>query len=195
MINDGSTVTAIQVRTYAWSQTDGKDQLTTSDAILASPPIVTIAPGDSQVVRLVLRRMPQGHEATYRILLDQIPPAAEVGIVHIVLRLSIPVFAQPMARAVPRVHFYIERNAGQVFLVGVNDGLRHEAIRNIVLSTSDGRQLTTASGASPYILAGVTRRWEIEAQNTLALEDDTLRMTALTDGGTIEQQVRLVGIP
>ncbi len=195
VINDGNTATAIQIRAFDWSQPDGKDELAASTNVLASPPVATIAPGDSQVVRLVLRRTPQGREATYRILLDQIPPAAEPGIVHMVLRLSIPIFAQPVTRAVPHVQFHIERDADHLLLVGVNDGLRHEAIRDIVLSTTDGRQLKPASGSLPYILAGVTRRWAIPVQGAFPLTNETLRMTAQCDGGKIEQQVRFVGVP
>jgi fimbrial chaperone protein len=195
VINEGSTGTAIQIRVYDWNQPDGNDQLTASDEVLASPPMATMAPGDSQVVRLVLRRTPQGREATYRILLAQIPPPAEPGIVHMVLRLSIPIFAQPTTRAVPHVQFHIERDARQVFLVGTNNGLRQEAIRDIVLFTSDGRKLKPASGASPYILAGVTRRWAIAPQGALPLANETLRMTAQADVSKIEQQVRVVEVP
>lgn len=75
--NSGATATGIQVRVYDWTQSDGNDQLTTTDAIVVSPPLATIAPGASQVIRLVLRRSPERKEDAYRILLDQIPPPAE----------------------------------------------------------------------------------------------------------------------
>jgi fimbrial chaperone protein len=195
VINEGISVTAIQIRAYAWNQPDGNDRLTASDDVLASPPLVSIAPGASQVVRLVLRRTPQGREATYRILLDQIPLAPVPGSVQVVLRLSIPIFAQPATRALPHVLFHIERDTGQAYLVGINDGLRHEAIRDIVLSTSDGRRLKAEPGASPYILAGATRRWSFAVQGFLPLTNEALRMNAHADAGTIEQQVRIVGIP
>jgi fimbrial chaperone protein len=195
VINKGDTETAIQIRAYAWNQANGDDQLTTSDAVLVSPPLTSIAPGATQVVRLVLRRTPQAQEATYRIVLDQIPPPAEPGVVRVVLRMSIPIFAQPAARAVPHVYFHIERDAGKVFFVALNDGGRHEAIREVVLWTSDGRQLKTESSASPYILAGMTRRWLVDVQGSLPLLDETLRLTARGDSGAIEQQVHVVSVP
>ena len=195
VINRGDSETAIQGRAYAWNQPDGDDQLTTSDAVLVSPPLTSIAPGAAQVVRLVLRRLPQGREATYRIVLDQIPPPVVPGTVRVVLRMSIPIFAQPATRAVPHVYFHIERDAGKIFLVALNDGGRHEAIREIVLWTSDGRKLKTEPSASPYVLAGVTRRWPIDAQGSLPLPDETLRLTAHADSGAIEQQVQVVNAP
>jgi fimbrial chaperone protein len=193
--NQGNSETAIQIRAYAWSQKDGDDQLTPSDAVVVSPPLASIAAGASQVVRLVLRQAPQDSEATYRILVDQIPPPAEPGIVHIVLRLSIPIFAQPINRAVPRVRFHLEQDGGQTYLVGTNDGLRHEAVRDIALSTSDNRKLRQEPSASPYILAGATRRWPITAEDSLPLQSETLRLTAHGDAGAIEQQVSIAAKP
>jgi fimbrial chaperone protein len=195
VINEGSAATAIQVRIYGWNQADGTDQLTDTAELLASPPLATIAAGESQVVRLVLRRAPKGREATYRILLDQIPAATAPGIVQVVIRMSIPVFAQPAMRAVPHVQFHIERGAGKAYLVAVNDGLRHEAIRGVVLSAGDGTMLNNDSGASPYVLAGATRRWLIDAQTPLPLTGDFLHMKAHADAGTLDQQVRIVGTP
>ena len=162
---------------------------------MLSPPLATIAPGATQVVRLILRQSPQDREATYRILIDQIPPPAEPGIVHMVLRLSIPIFAQPATRAIPHVQFHTEIDAGKLFLVGINDGLSHEVIHDIVLSTSDGRKLKEETSVSPYILAGATRRWPIAAQGPLPLPSETLQLTAHSDAGAIEQQVRFVAAP
>jgi len=193
--NQANSETAIQIRVYAWNQADGDDQLKPSDAVVVSPPLASIGPRSTQVVRLILRQPPQGKEATYRILVDQIPPPAEPGVVHIVLRLSIPIFAQPVSRAVPHVQFHIERNAGQLYLVGVNDGLRHEAVRDIVLSTADGLELKTISGVSPYILAGATRRWALAASSPLPLPIESLQLKAHADAGAIEQQVRVVPGP
>jgi fimbrial chaperone protein len=193
--NVGTTETSIQIRAYAWSQQSGDDQLTESDAVVLSPPLTTIAPGASQVIRLILRQLPQGREATYRILVDQIPPPAEPGIVHMVLRMSIPIFAQPPTRAVPHVQFHLETDSGKLILVGINDGLSHEVVRDIVLSTSDERKLKEESNATPYILAGSTRRWSIAAQGPLPLPGESLQLTAHTDAGVIQQQVGFVAAP
>ena len=186
---------AIQIRTYAWNQKDGNDQLTDSDQLVASPPIATIAPGAMQVVRLILRQPATGREVTYRIFVDQIPPPAEAGTVHVVLRLSIPIFAQPTTPAVPHIRFHIEKENGQLVLVGVNNGLRHEAIRNITLRTRDGRELKEEPSASPYILAGSTRRWRMVGQGSLPLSNESMRLTAHGDGGAIEQTVVVEAAP
>ena len=190
--NQGKSETAIQIRAYAWNQKGDDDQLTATSTVVLSPPLATMAPGATQVVRLILRQMPQGREATYRILVDQIPPPAEPGVVHIVLRMSIPIFAQPAIRSFADVQFHLERDAGQIYLVGFNAGNLHESIRDIALTTSDGRKLKEVSNTSPYILSGATRRWHIAAQDSLPLSSETLQLTAHANAGAIEEQVRFV---
>lgn len=190
--NQGSSPAAFQVRAYKWNQQGDNDELTASSDVVVSPPIATIAPGQSQVVRLILRQPPQDREATYRIILDQIPPPAEPGVVHVLLRMSIPIFAQPKTRATANVQFHVEVKDGKTYLVGTNDGLRHEVIRGIELKTSDGRELKADAGASPYILAGTTRHWKIDAPDAPSLSNDTFRLTAHADAGAIEQQVQNV---
>ncbi|AWV05401.1 molecular chaperone (plasmid) [Burkholderia sp. JP2-270] len=195
VINQGDSETGVQVRAFAWNQADGNDWLTSSEEVLASPPLTTIAPRATQVVRLVLRRPPQGHEATYRVLLDQIPPPAAPGTVRIALRLSIPVFAEPETRVAPHVQFHIERDAGRAWLVAINDGGRHETIRDIALTTSEGSGLRTEANVSPYVLAGATRRWRIVEQARLPVAGGTVRLTARAETGVVDQPVSVVAAP
>ncbi len=182
---------AFQVRTYSWTQQGGTDQLSPTEDLLASPPLGTIPAGATQVVRLVLRRQPQGQETTYRILLDQIPPPAAPGIVRVALRLSIPVFAEPTTRAAPHLQWHIERGGGQASLVAVNDGKQHETVRDISLTTPAGAALKVAGNVSPYVLAGATHSWRILSAG--AATAGGLRLTAHADAGTIDQPVTAGG--
>ncbi|MGA2888070.1 MAG: molecular chaperone [Terracidiphilus sp.] len=190
--NQATSETAIQIRAYAWSQKGDDDPLTATDAVIVSPPLAKIAPGATQVIRIILRALPEDREASYRILIDQIPPPGEPGIVHIALRLSIPIFAKPSVRAFADVQFHLERDSGQIYLVALNAGNLHEKIRDIVLTTSDGRKLNSDSGTSPYVLSGATRRWHIAAQDSVPLQSEPLQLTAHSDTGSIDEQVSFV---
>ena len=192
--NSGTSETAVQIRAYAWGQKDNDDPLTATDDVLLSPPLAKIAPGASQVIRLILRKAPQGQEASYRILIDQLPPPGEPGVVHIVLRLSIPIFAKPAVRCLPKVEFHLESDAGQFYLVAANSGTLHEVIRDLVLTAADGRALKAESSALPYILPGATRRWHIVAADSQPLQIDTIRLTAKMSAGPIEQKVGFVAL-
>ncbi len=191
--NSGERETAVQIRSYEWNQKDGTDQLVDTDEVLLSPPLARLAPGASQMVRLILRHPPQRQEATYRILVDQIPPPETAGAVNFVLRLSIPVFALPPVRCVANVQFWVERDGDQLYLVATNAGTLHEAVRELELTTLDGRKLKVEIPALSYLLPGVKRRWHIVAQRSLPPQTDTLRLTARMNASAIDQQVRIIG--
>lgn len=195
VINRSALPSSVQLRVLTWSQPDDAEQLAPTDEVLISPPIATLAPGASQVVRLVLRHPNGAREGAYRILLDQIPPAASPGTVRIALRLSIPVFVEPAARAAARVTFHVEIDQGRAYLVAVNDGSRHETIRNISLRNGVGARIALANNASPYILAGATRRFLITDKTEMPAADMTLRLTAEVDNGAIDKQVSVASKP
>lgn len=193
VVDAGNIQTSFQVRPFAWAQTGNSDALRPSKTLLVSPPLGTIQPGARQIIRLVLRRPPVGREATYRILLDQIPPPAAPGTVRIALRLSIPVFAEPATRAAPNLAWRVETAGGQLELTAVNTGNRHETLRDIVLRTKSGAPVPVERGASPYVLAGATRSWRIGAQHPPLASGEMLTLTAGGDSGAINRLVPVVG--
>lgn len=177
-----------QVRTFAWGQPGGVDQLTPTDTLIASPPLGHIPIGGDQVVRLVLRRPAEGGEAAYRILLDQLPPPPRPGEVGLALRLSIPVFAQPKNRVTPRISWSVQSDGDAHYLVAVNRGDRHDTIRDMVLRSADGRPVTLEANVSPYVLPGATRRWRIVSRS-FAPSREGLHLTARADAGPVDQPV------
>lgn len=192
--NQSDGETSFQVRPFAWQQKDGVEQLASTEDVLASPPLGTVAAGATQVVRLILRKPPQGREATYRILFDQIPPPAAPGTVRIALRLSIPIFAEPATCAVPHVQWRILSSGRQSYLEALNDGDRHETVRDIMLASSGSTDKVEAN-VSPYILAGSTRRWRIIAPSLHLAPGANLRVTAQLDSGPLDQTVPVVAGP
>jgi fimbrial chaperone protein len=195
LTNHGDKPTSIQTRAYDWGQLNDQDQLTDSKLVVVSPPLVTIPAGGTQVIRLILRQTPVGSEATYRIVLDQIPGPNEPGVVQMVLRLSIPIFAAPEAKAVPQDQFHLERDGEKLFLVGVNTGKSHDTLHDIVVSASDGRKFNLKTKVSPYLLVGAARHWELDAQGYAPQPGETLVFTAHGIVGAIEEQVRVIATP
>lgn len=188
--NEGSEPAAFQIRAFAWRQTpEGTDDLTPTEELLVSPPLGKLEAGAQQVVRLVLRQPPSEREATYRILLDEIPPPAAPGTVRIAIRQSIPVFALPQTKVSARLTWRIERSAdGTFWLVASNVGTRHAEVREVALTTAEGAALAVEPRPLPYVLAGATQRWRIEAP---VAAGQVLRLTARVDAATIEEHVTI----
>jgi len=194
--NNGDHEISFQIRAFAWQAGRAGDmQLERTSELLVSPPLGTIAPGATQIARLVLSRAPQDRELSYRILIDELPPPARAGVVHVALRLSIPVFAEPAGIATPHVQWRIATQGPQAWLVASNDGTRHQSVHDIVLRTADGRTLQLTSDTPPYVLAGGEHRWNIQPDGSSFASGAVMRLTALGDGEAIDQQVRVDGGP
>ena len=194
--NGGDHEISFQIRAFTWQQDRaGDSQLARTNELLVSPPLGTIAPGATQIARLVLSRAPQDRELSYRILIDELPPPAREGVVHVALRFSIPVFAEPAGIAAPHVQWRIATQGSQAWLVASNDGARHQSVHDIVLRSADGRTLQLKSDTPPYVLAGGEHRWSIQPGGSSFASGTVLRLTALGDGAAIDQQVRVDGGP
>ncbi len=106
LTNEGTGPVALQADLYSWAQkADGSDDLVLTEDLIVSPPIVRLAPGARQVVRLARLAPPdQARQLTYRLIMREVPeaaaPKAEPGMVlqvPIALAMSMPVFITPAA--------------------------------------------------------------------------------------------------
>ncbi|WP_083747855.1 molecular chaperone [Teichococcus deserti] len=156
--NRDTTPTSVQVRAFAWTQDVTSDQLTPTQDLLVSPPLFQLAPGASQVVRMVLRAPAQGRETAYRLLVDQIPGPTDSGQqIRFALRLSIPVFAQAAVNGRAELEWQL-RPGGE--LTVVNRGTRRAQLAQLTLMPAGGRGPLALTGPeNPYVLPGQERRW------------------------------------
>jgi fimbrial chaperone protein len=117
--------------------------------------------------------------------------------VRIALRLSIPVFAAPGGRVDAKIQYRVENMDGVATLTAVNEGTRHDTLRDVTLRSSAGGDLKAVSNASPYILAGATRSWPIAIgkAGALPLPGTTVQMSGVSDKGLISQALMVVSGP
>jgi len=171
--NLGDTPAYGQVRVYVWDQKGGDDNLTPTQEVVASPPIVQIGPKGSQTIRLVRTGdMASGAERTYRVLIDEIArddgPAAGVDIR---LRYSVPVFVAPAAdRAPENLAWTFFRKDGEWTLRVVNSGQRHAQIGAMSLTNQAGKDFVISKGLFGYVLAGSSREWRLPVAKDAELD-------------------------
>ena len=94
--NDSDRPVTVQVRGFAWSRDEGGADLLDPDAgFVVNPPIATIAPHATRLVRCSLPADTAGQaEKQWRLIVDELPDPAQArpGVVQTLLRLSVPVF-------------------------------------------------------------------------------------------------------
>src|SRR5258706_5283388 len=77
--NEGNAPVLLQADLYSWSQkADGSDDLILTEDLILSPPIIKLAANAKQVVRLArLKPADASRQLTYRMVLREIPEAAQ----------------------------------------------------------------------------------------------------------------------
>lgn len=166
--NTGSTATVIQLQAMRWTQLDDQDALAPAADLLATPPIFTLEPGASQVIRVGSRQPADANvERAYRLLLKEVPPPAKPGFVglRIALKISLPVFAQPAANASANIQWRAIASSGDhLLLIAHNTGNKHAHLTGLTV-TSSGHSAPLPD-TNVYVLAGATRTWRLAMHAT-----------------------------
>ncbi len=103
----GKQALRVRVSVFDWKQSRGADELSPSSSLTVFPRIMEIPSGKAGTIRVGARH-PRGEvEQTWRIVIDEIPPAdtSSVSGVKFVMQLSIPVFLPPAGKVevAPRI--------------------------------------------------------------------------------------------
>lgn len=163
--NDGEAPIYGQVRVFLWEQQGGDDVLTPTDELIASPPVMQIAPKSAQTIRLVRRSgaAGAGPERQYRVLIDEVPTTAEAREgVAIKLQYSVPVFiGASTPNGAPQLSWQFFRRDGAWFLRLTNTGALHAQVGATTVATADGKQYELSRGLLGYALAGRAREWRL----------------------------------
>ena len=192
--NTGGEPVVVQVSVEAWGQDDAKDVYTATRDLLATPPVMTIAPDEERIVRIGLRRAPdRTRELSYRVFLQEVPPPPKPGFQGLVvaLRVGLPIFIAPsQGQAAPQVTWTASRMPdNKVEITAANTGTAHIQVADItVIAAGTGEQLATYSGLT-YVLPDQRRQWVLPL--TAPLGASRIRVKAVTDAGNLEADVDL----
>jgi fimbrial chaperone protein len=145
LTNMSAEEVSVQVDVRKWSQDfDGAEQLLDTNAVLAVPPLVTIPPGEPQIVRIGRRgEVSLDVEQSYRVLVTELAPSADVATdgptLRMRLQLSIPVFIAPISgAAAPEIDVEeLDELGGGQNLVLHNLGNAHAKIAEIDVRTDE----------------------------------------------------------
>jgi fimbrial chaperone protein len=193
--NDGSGPVVIQLQIVAWSQENGRDIYQPSDGLMATPPIFTIEPGATQIIRVgLLRSVDEQKELSYRLFLQEVPSRskAEFRGLQVALRVGLPVFILPKVKAVPALSWQVTHDAsGQMEVTLRNDGTAHVRIWDFTLYAPGNAQALAAQQVSAYLLPGHSRTWKLATDAAQPRPGDAIRIEANTDAGSVHTDIRL----
>lgn len=168
--NDGSEPVVLQADLYLWTQkADGTDELSLTEDLVFSPPIIKLAPKARQVVRLARLAPPDAsRQLTYRLIVREIPEArggkGNVQ-VQVALALSMPVFITPPA-AKREMSCDAGRGDGAALNVSCeNRGSAYAQVREVLVKR--GEQALGRFEGGAYILPGARKVLPVKLEGPL----------------------------
>jgi len=176
----------------AWRQQNGQDILEETEELIVSPPIFTVPPGGTQLIRVgSLQANRTGSEISYRLFLQEVPPEPPEGetTIGVALRLSLPVFIQPQQKAAPKLTWKAQRTSDNAIgLTLVNSGTAHIQVMDCSLHASEGG-LVVESPLTSYVLPGQSRTWMLKP--TQPWNARQLNLKARSDAGDLSAVLEL----
>jgi fimbrial chaperone protein len=163
--NSDAAPVAIRVLTLAWSQPNGEDRYSPTSNVIVSPPIFTIPPGATQLVRVGLKD--RGIDRAYRVILEEIPRQKAVeGEVQVLLRLNLPLYLIPSGGGKADVSWRAWKTAdGNIDIEGRNRGTLYEQVGELS-AEADGRA-EVVSKQLGVVLPGSSRIWKVQGSTLL----------------------------
>lgn len=193
LVNNGARAAVIQLQVLGWRAAGERVHYDPTDDIVATPPIATIQPGQTQIVRVGLNRDADPHrELTYRLYIEEVPPPPTEGQqgLQIALRIGVPVFIDPAQTAQPRLKWRALRSGDHsITLQATNTGDAHLRLMGIRLQPVGDEHRVMKQQIVGYLLPDQSRHWDIPI--SMPLPDGPLHLSAIAKPNIPEVDLEL----
>ena len=194
--NDGNERLRLQVDFYAWDQSkQGEMILNPTDDLVVYPSLLTVDAGNERNVRVGTKSPVVSKEKSYRIFIEELPPATkrvDSGI-RILTRIGVPIFIQPQP---PKPQALIEKVAvhkSEILFEVINRGNAHFLPRGIRVKGTDSTGINALErNLDPwYILAGGSRQYRLEISPSDCSKIKDLTVEVELEEKSLKQQFSL----
>ena len=177
----------VQTRVLRWTQRNGKETLSATTDVVASPPAVKLVPNADYTVRIVrLSKAPLVGEESYRVIVDQLPDLRQqqTQAVSLLIRQSIPLFFDGPGLMPAKLSWSFASSGGKVALVASNTGDMRVRIASLKLRDGQGRVLSFGNGLLGYALGHQSMSWVLPG-DAGGFGGGTIAITAETEKGLL----------
>lgn len=197
--NQSAEPLRLQLSVSSWDQSPmGELLLKETDEVILFPPLLTVEPGEKRKIRLGAVTPRGATEKSYRIVLEELPPAADSPTearnqIRVLTRMTIPVFLEPSQQVASGHIADLTVQRSVVSFEIRNTGTTHYSVEHIDVrgTGSTGQPLLTRRLDGWYVLAGGSRRYDLPLS---AEECHDLRMVSVeakTDAGPFNTRLDL----
>lgn len=172
--NYGREKVIVQIYAFNWTQHNGEDVYVQSESITSNPPVLTLLPHQSQVIRIGLldKKLNRQQESSYRIFIREIPLYKQIKEqIKIISEFNLPLFVKPdvVNKNISwNISAELYNQTQKLILCMSNKGNIHAKINNIKLTRMNGEVLFQQDNFF-YVLHDSYKRLSI------SLNDDLLK--------------------
>ena len=184
----------LQLSVSAWDQSPaGEILLSATDDVVLFPPLLTVEPGEKRKIRLGAVTPRGVTEKTYRIVVEELPPAkpeeTEGGVIRVLTRMTIPVFLEPLNKKTVsgEIVNLTLRNGTASFDVK-NTGNAHFSVQHIELVGvgTSGEPIVKQGIEGWYVLTNTSRRYDIRLSSADCRNLKTVTVEAQSEAGPLK---------
>jgi fimbrial chaperone protein len=193
--NDGPEPVRYQLQANAWGE-DPKTgmKLAPTEDVIFFPTLLSLKPGETHNVRVGVAVPFGAVERTYRIFVEELPPAEKPSqprtTVRVLTRIGIPIFVQPSRVLESQRLGPIALGAGSASFTLQNRGNVHFRAESVALEGIDagGGKLFQRDQQGWYVLAGGEKRYQFDLPTDLCAKVRKLRARVKGDREQVLQQ-------
>jgi fimbrial chaperone protein len=168
--NEENVPVTIRAQALSWRQESGDNVQEQSSDLIVSPPVSTIAPRATQVVRIGQRR-PSRSPKAYRLIVEEVPEASPRGGIQVALRLDLPLFIDIAPSDAEGLVWSAQRRPdGSLAVQARNPGTGYVRVDHELATAATGLDFADHIFFGT-ILPGSFRRWSIAPEATVIDRD------------------------
>jgi fimbrial chaperone protein len=194
--NESAETLRFQLTVVKWDQSaDGEMEMTPSEDIVFFPKLVILASHEERKVRVGTSVAFGPNEKTYRIFIEELPPAdsaPSVAGVRMRTRMGIPIFLQPAKSAVSAAVDSLALNGGRVTVRVQNKGNAHFITDSVKVSGTNAQGVLVFNKVVNgwYILSGRSQLFAIPLSAAECAAAVTVDAEVKVGGSTMKSQVQ-----
>ena len=160
--NQSTDTLSFQLSVFAWAQSStGEMQLQPTQDIVFFPPLLTLKPSETRRVRVGTATTFDVKEKTYRIFVEELPPADAPKGVRVLTKMGIPIFLRPAKEVATASLTDLRQQNGQLKFTLSNEGTVHFVPRSITVRGLAGSATAFERELEGwYLLAGGRRDFQ-----------------------------------
>lgn len=200
--NDESSALSFQVKGVRWNQDeDGQERYAEAPDLVYFPRLLTLAPGQSAVIRVGLRSPPGELEKTYRVFIEELAPAAPSTApgarIRVLMRFGAPVFVRATHARHQLAVTAFSLQEGKARWTVHNAGSEHQIFQGITLRGFDtaGAELFRQEITERYLLAGARRQFQVPVPSGTCGPLARLSVAIKTDQSEISRDLDVGATP